>query len=117
MARTVAVAAGRRKARNRLLPVGRIDGHDQETGGDRSMTRRRSISLAVVVALASLLLLLQVTSVAAKGPKILKFGTMVGVTGSFVGSTNPLRGVNGGGLPWRLNEAGGQLTAGGHLDI
>jgi hypothetical protein len=81
------------------------------------MTRRRSISLAVVVALASLLLLLQVTSVAAKGPKILKFGTMVGVTGSFVGSANPLRGVNGGGLPWRLNEAGGQLTAGGHLDI
>ena len=25
--------------------------------------------------------------------------------------------MNGGGLPWRLNEAGGQLTARGHLDI
>ncbi len=34
-------------------------------------------------------------------PTILKFDTMVPVTGPYVGPANPIRGVPGGGLPWR----------------
>lgn len=38
------------------------------------------------------------------GDSILEFDTMVGVSGPFVGSSNPIRGINGGGLPWDIEE-------------
>jgi hypothetical protein len=84
------------------------------------MTRRRSISLAVVVALASLLLLLQSSFAAAKGgPTILEFQTMVGVPQAFTGQTNKalIRDVPGGGIPWRLDLGKGELSRNGHLEI
>jgi hypothetical protein len=42
---------------------------------------------------------------------------MVGVDGPFLGSANPIRGVNGGGAPWVLDLAHGKLKANGDLDI
>jgi hypothetical protein len=51
------------------------------------------------------------------GTKILQFQTMVGVTGPFVGSTNPIRGVNGGGLPWQIDNASGKLSGSGKLEV
>ncbi len=48
---------------------------------------------------------------------ILEFKTMVGVDGPFLGSDNPIRGVNGGGAPWVLDLAHGHLKANGDLDI
>ena len=54
---------------------------------------------------------------------ILKFGTMAGVSGAFVGApTNPdggtpIRGIHGGGLPWRLDEAKGELHSDGQLRV
>ena len=42
---------------------------------------------------------------------------MVGVTGPYVGSTNPIRGVPGGGLRGRCREAKAVLLADGHLEI
>jgi hypothetical protein len=48
---------------------------------------------------------------------VLEFGTMAPVTGPFVGSTNPIRGINGGGLPWQLDSARGELSASGHLEV
>jgi len=72
------------------------------------------ISLAVValglVGIAS-------TAGSAEPPTILKASTMVGVTGPYVGVANPIRGVNGGGIPWNISEAKAVLLADGHLEI
>ena len=51
------------------------------------------------------------------GKKVLQFQTMVGVTGPFVGATNPIRGVNGGGLPWQIENASGKLSSNGKLEV
>lgn len=49
--------------------------------------------------------------------KILRFGTMVGVNGVFLGTANPIRGINGGGRPWVLDEARGEVGKDGRLLI
>ena len=55
---------------------------------------------------------------AAAGPnRIFQFGTMVGVPAGLTGSLAPIRGVNGGGIPWTLTSARGELKATGELDI
>lgn len=48
---------------------------------------------------------------------ILKFTTMAPVTGPFVGKANPIRGINGGGLAWKLSSAKGELKANGALEV
>lgn len=60
-----------------------------------------------------------VSSAAAKGPKVLKFDTMVGVPAGLTGtqSQGPLRGLSGGGIPWTVADASGELRANGHLEI
>jgi hypothetical protein len=60
-----------------------------------------------------------VSTAAAKGPKILKFDTMVGVPAGLTGALSqvPLRGINGGGIPWTIADASGELRANGHLEI
>ena len=51
------------------------------------------------------------------GQKILQFQAMVGVAGPFVGSANPIRGINGGGLPWQIDDAAGKLSSSGKLEL
>ena len=46
---------------------------------------------------------------------VLRFSTMTPVTGPYVGPTNPVRGVAGGGLPWVLTAGRGSLKSDGHL--
>jgi hypothetical protein len=60
-----------------------------------------------------------VTIASAKGPKVLKFNSMVGVPTGLTGAQRltPLRGINGGGIPWAIGEASGELRANGHLEI
>jgi hypothetical protein len=48
---------------------------------------------------------------------ILKFDTMTPVTGPYVGTANPIRGIPGGGLPWIIKSASGSLTSDGHLVV
>jgi hypothetical protein len=48
---------------------------------------------------------------------ILKFTTMAPVTGPFVGKDNPVRGIKGGGIPWKLTSAKGELQANGELEV
>jgi hypothetical protein len=49
--------------------------------------------------------------------RVLEFSTMTPVVSPFTGSTNPVRGINGGGVPWRLDSAKGELGADGRLEI
>jgi hypothetical protein len=120
MARTVAAERAGRKGRNRDRASQRIESRIADVEGDTRMVTRRSISSTVVLAVASLLLLVSASLATAKGgPKMLEFQTMVGVPQAFTGDTNApvIRGVNGGGIPWRLDLGKGELSTGGHLEI
>ena len=48
---------------------------------------------------------------------VLEFDTMAGVVEPFTGAAHPVRGVNGGGLPWELDRARGTLDADGRLNV
>ena len=48
---------------------------------------------------------------------ILKFDVMTPVTGPYVGPSNPIRTVPGGGLPWIITAGNGSLTRDGHVLI
>lgn len=47
----------------------------------------------------------------------LEFDTLVGVSGPFLGSANPIRDVSGGGLPWVLDSGHGELRGDGSLFV
>lgn len=82
------------------------------------MTRQRTFMVAIVVALAALTLV--GASVATAGsPRMLSFSTMTGVPAGLTGtqSQGPLRGISGGGIPWRIASGTGQLSTGGHLKV
>jgi hypothetical protein len=49
--------------------------------------------------------------------KILRFQTMVGVSGPYLGAANAIRGIGGGGAPWEIDDAKGELRADGEIDI
>ncbi len=51
------------------------------------------------------------------GSTVLRFNSMTPVTGPFTGSANPIRGVNGGGLPWILRSGRGTLRSDGQLFV
>ena len=53
----------------------------------------------------------------AGGLAILAFHSMVGVSGPFVGPDRPIRGIPGGGFPWRLTAAAGELRRDGRLRV
>jgi hypothetical protein len=82
------------------------------------MKRLFSVSLSAFL-LLSTFFAGSATSAVAKEPKILEFDTMVGVPAGLTGAQSvvPLRGISGGGLPWAIAEASGELSANGHLEI
>ncbi len=51
------------------------------------------------------------------GSSILEFSTMAPVTGPYVGTANPIRGIPGGGLPWIISSGKGELKSDGKLEI
>jgi hypothetical protein len=67
---------------------------------------------AVLVALVSL-----GTAASADPGRILKFDTMAPVTGPYVGVSNPIRGVPGGGFPWMIESGRGSLDRDGRLHV
>jgi hypothetical protein len=48
---------------------------------------------------------------------VLKFDTMAPVDAPYTGATNAIRGVPGGGVPWVIDSAHGQLRANGRLHV
>jgi hypothetical protein len=51
------------------------------------------------------------------GPVALGFETMAAVSAPYVESSNVIRGIQGGGLPWIVSSAQGELGADGRLAI
>ena len=74
--------------------------------------------LAVLVAVVTLAAIGVTAAVSGgDGRTVVKFDTMAPVVAPYTGATNPIRGVNGGGVPWKLESAQGRLRADGRLDI
>ena len=72
-------------------------------------------ALVAVVAVAAIGVTAAVSS--GDGRTVLKFETMAPVVPPYTGTANPIRGVNGGGVPWKLASAEGRLRADGRLSI
>jgi hypothetical protein len=53
----------------------------------------------------------------APAPVALGFDTMAAVSGPYVGSANPIRDIPGGGLPWIISSATGELRSDGQLTV
>ncbi len=81
------------------------------------MKKNLSYGLAVILVVTSLFLGGRYSQVTARALKIMEFDTMVGVPQALTGAQNPIRGINGGGLPWTIGSASGELSTGGHLEI
>ena len=85
------------------------------------MSRRRTATLGVLLAALMALAGMQAGAVLAQdfptAPKILEWKTMVGVPQAFTGTQAPIRGINGGGVPWTLTAAKGELRTNGRLTI
>jgi hypothetical protein len=82
------------------------------------MSKIRWLLAALGMALIGLVPILGATSSAGADPvTILKFNVMTPVTGPYVGTSNPIRTVPGGGLPWIITAGTGSLTRDGHLLI
>ena len=75
------------------------------------------VTLAVVMILGGVLNSGQFAPAQASEPTILEFTTMVGIPPAFTGIQNPIRGINGGGLPWTLTSAKGELKGSGQLEL
>ncbi|HWQ54747.1 MAG TPA: hypothetical protein VN442_13765 [Bryobacteraceae bacterium] len=52
-----------------------------------------------------------------EGSNILEFKTMTGVPRPYTLPENAIRGVPGGGLPWIISAAKGELKVDGHLEV
>ena len=59
----------------------------------------------------------QVVAREPKVPKILEFQTMTGVPRPYTLPENAIRGVPGGGLPWVVSAANGELKIDGRLEV
>jgi hypothetical protein len=78
------------------------------------MRRLLVLFLGAVLAVG---LIVQASGASSRGGKVLEFDTMIGVSGPFVSSPNPIRGINGGGLPWQIAEGRGELAGDGKLEV
>jgi len=79
--------------------------------------KRRLISTAAAFTVVAVLGVAFAGAAGAKTNRMLAFDVMTPVVGPYVGSTNPIRGINGGGVAWELGSGKGWLTAGGSLKV
>jgi hypothetical protein len=77
---------------------------------------KRLTMLLLVGVILSLGLVLGATA-SSNDDKVLEFKSMAPVVAPFTGATNPIRGVNGGGVPWQIADSKGDLRADGRLEL
>jgi hypothetical protein len=82
------------------------------------MSKIRWLLAALGMAVIGLVPVVAANSSASADPGlILKFDVMTPVTGPYVGPSNPIRMVPGGGLPWIITAGNGSLRRDGHVLI
>ncbi|MGZ5301167.1 MAG: hypothetical protein ACXWEJ_04980 [Actinomycetota bacterium] len=81
------------------------------------MKRWLTLVLGAVLAIGLIAVGAGASSRATNGRTILEFRTMAPVTGPFVGSAAPIRGINGGGFAWQIEKANGELRSDGRLEV
>ena len=81
------------------------------------MKLRKMLAIGFVVLGAFLAVQLAAGSHPPNNSSIFEFTTMAPVTRPYTGTTNPIRGVPGGGLPWTISSAKGELKTDGKLEI
>ena len=74
--------------------------------------RQAMMSAAVIVAVAG-----AVAAARGGGDSLLEAKSMVGVSGPYLGTANPIRGVAGGGAPWSIDAAKVELRSDGRLEV
>jgi hypothetical protein len=80
--------------------------------------RKSAVLLLASLLVAGIVVGGQASLATAKGsPKILEFDTMVGVPRPYTGATNAIRDVPGGGLPWVVDSAKGELRVDGRIEV
>jgi hypothetical protein len=81
---------------------------------------RRAFGLLVVLVIAGAVVV-QSSAAHSRGHhgdrNVLRFDSMAGVVEPFTGTTHPVRGLAGGGLPWEIGRASGRLRSDGRLDL
>lgn len=75
------------------------------------------MTLSLALAVGMVLMGSELSQATANEPKILEFDTMTGLPPAFTGTQAPIRGINGGGLPWAIGPSFGELKADGTLEI
>jgi hypothetical protein len=78
---------------------------------------RRRITALGTALLAAALLVSVPAAVSGSSKTILRAQTMVGLPAAYTGTQAPIRGINGGGLPWVVGFARVELSQGGWLDL
>jgi hypothetical protein len=71
----------------------------------------------LAMSLLALGLLVQASGATSGDAKILEFETMIGVSGPYLGTANPINGVPGAGAAWRIDSGRGELRTNGALEI
>jgi hypothetical protein len=85
---------------------------------EHEMSKMRWLLATLAVAVIGLVPVLASTSSAGADPgTILRFDVMAPVTGPYVGTSNPIRMVPGGGLPWMITSGTGSLSRDGRLQV
>jgi hypothetical protein len=79
--------------------------------------KRRFFSTAAALTVVAILGVAFAGAAGAKTNRVLAFDVMTPVVAPYTGPANPIRGINGGGVPWQLASGKGWLTAGGHLKV
>ncbi len=80
---------------------------------------KRSVGIVIVLVVAAIVIPVAAVSLASSssGRPIIVFNSTVGVSGIFVGIKNPLRGINGGGLPWVIEKGQVKIAASGEFQV
>ena len=81
------------------------------------MKKLLTITLAFILVLNTFSFAGSISTASASEPKILEFDTMIGVPRPYTGATNAIRGVPGGGRPWVIGFAKGELKTNGELEL
>jgi hypothetical protein len=84
--------------------------------------RARLLTGLLALTSAALVAVLLVPAIGAsardtEGRKVLEFETMAPVQPPFVGAAHKVRGLAGGGAPWVISSAEGELSANGNIEV